>query len=294
MGQTARGCARATLFSRHAGTWRRRARAILGCAAVAIGAASLGLQPSPGYGQTLPCETSGNPNELLAFGEMKVPRWIAESVARAAQVTNVDPVYLMALADKESSFLPGSRARTSSAVGLFQFIDATWLAVIHRYGSKYGYTAEAEAISFVKGRPVVPDSKDRERILGLRSVPYLAAVMVGEMITAQRDLAGTPARDPSFGELYLVHFLGLHGARRFVELLSSRPVTSAPKAFPSAARANRGLFFVSAHTRRGRVRLRPMTLAEVRGRIDAMIDRRATRYANMRLDLWPELATVAE
>ena len=151
MGQTARGCARATLFSRHAGTWRRRARAILGCAAVAIGAASLGLQPSPGYGQTLPCETSRNPNELLAFGEMKVPRWIAESVARAAQVTNVDPVYLMALADKESSFLPESRARTSSAVGLFQFIDATWLAVIHRYGSKYGFAAEAEAISFVKG-----------------------------------------------------------------------------------------------------------------------------------------------
>ena len=79
-----------------------------------------------------------------------------------------------------------------------------------------------------------------------------------------------------------------------MELLSSRPITSAPKAFPSAARANRALFFVAARTRRGRVRLRPMTLAEVRGRIDAMIDRRATRYANMRLDLWPELATVAE
>jgi len=81
MGQTARGCARAILFSRRAGTWRERARAILGCAVVAIGAASLGLQPSPGYGQTLPCETSGNPNELLAFGEMKVPRWIAENTA---------------------------------------------------------------------------------------------------------------------------------------------------------------------------------------------------------------------
>jgi hypothetical protein len=284
MGQTAWASTRAHNLTGRA-TWQRswfqRARAIIASAIVI----STALYLSEASSQTLPSEISGNPNEVLTFGEMKVPRWLAESVVRAAQVTNVDPVYLMALADKESSFLPESKARTSSATGLFQFIDATWLAMIHRYGPKYGYATEAEAITFVRGRPTVPDSKDRERILGLRSVPYLAALMVGEMITTQRDIL---ARDPSFGELYLAHFLGMHGARRFVELLSTKPVTSAPRAFPSAARANRALFFVPVRTKAGRLRLRPMTLAEVRERIEAIIDRRVTRYAKLRLEVLPE------
>jgi hypothetical protein len=64
------------------------------------------LQPSLGRAQTLPSEMSGNPNEVLVFEQMRVPRWLAETVVRAAQVAGVDPAYLMALADKESSLLP--------------------------------------------------------------------------------------------------------------------------------------------------------------------------------------------
>ena len=104
---------------------------------------------------------------------MRVPRWLAETVVRAAQVTGVDPAYLMALADKELSLLPDSKAQTSSAQGLFQFVEGTWLEVLHRYGPKHGYKAEAEAIQIVAGRPVVPDAKDHKRILSLRCVPTL-------------------------------------------------------------------------------------------------------------------------
>jgi len=60
-----------------------------------------------------------NPNEVLVFEQMRVPRWLAETVVQAAQVTNVDLAYLIALADKESSLLPNNKARTSSAEGLF-------------------------------------------------------------------------------------------------------------------------------------------------------------------------------
>jgi soluble lytic murein transglycosylase-like protein len=86
-------------------------------------------------------------------------------VVRAAQVTGVDPAYLMALADKESSLLPDNKARTSSAEGLFQFIESTWLEVLRRYGPKHGYVAEAEAIQVVQGRPVVSDGNERGRLL---------------------------------------------------------------------------------------------------------------------------------
>src|SRR3954466_16012859 len=140
----------------------RRVRTVtLGTFAVAAISAALG--PSSSHAQALPSETSGNPNEVLAFGQMRVPRWLAETVVRAAQVTGVDPAYLMALADKESSLLPDNKARTPSAEGLFQFIESTWLEVLRRYGPKHGYTAEAGAIRLVRGRPVVSDDKDREQ-----------------------------------------------------------------------------------------------------------------------------------
>jgi hypothetical protein len=228
-----------------------------------------------------------SPNEVLVFEKMRVPRWLAETVVRAAQVTNVDPAYLMALADKESSFLPDIKARTSSAEGLFQFIESTWLEVLRRYGPKHGYAAEAEAIQMVRGRPVVSDPKQREAILSLRRDPYLSALIAGEMMTTHREiLAGKVARDPSFTELYMAHFLGLQGASHFVALLGDMPGTSAPEAFPSAAKANRTLFFTSSKEA-VRSKSKALSVAEVHGRIDAMIDKRVVRYASVRQDLGP-------
>jgi hypothetical protein len=232
-----------------------------------------------GLAQTSTAETGPTPNDDLAFGEMKVPRWLAETVVRAAQATNVDPAYMMALADKESSLLPDNKARTSSAEGLFQFVETTWLEVLRRYGPKHGYAAEAEAIQVVQGRPVVSDSEDRERILNLRRDPYLSALMAGEMITTHRQiLSGKVARDPSFAELYMAHFLGVNGASRFVALLSDTPDKSAPEAFPRAAKANRALFY----DKKEAARAKALSVAEIQGRVGAMIDKRVARYASVR------------
>src|SRR3954451_3263303 len=186
-------------------------------------AACFVLTASFGHAQTLPSETDGNPNEVLVFEQMRVPRWLAETVVRAAQVTGVDPAYLMALADKESSLLPDNRARTSSAEGLFQFIESTWLEGLRRCGPKHGYVAEAEAIQVVQGRRMVSDGNERGRLLSLRRDPYLSALMAGEMISTHREiLAGKVERDPSSAEFYVAHFLGVNGARRFVALLSDK------------------------------------------------------------------------
>ena len=53
------------------------------------------------------------------------------------------------------------------------------------------------------------------------------------------------ARDPSFAELYMAHFLGVQGASRFVALLSDKPGKGASKASPRAAKANHPLSFAS-------------------------------------------------
>src|SRR4051794_19762550 len=274
-----------------------RSRVALAAATFVLAAAPcwqaplLGQEASPapfssGLVSTSTAEPGPTPNDDLVFGDMKVPRWLAETLVRAAQVTNVDPAYLMALADKESSLLPDNKARTSSAEGLFQFVEGTWLEVLRRYGPKHGYAAEAEAIHLVQGRPAVSDSDERERILNLRRDPYLSTLMAGEMITTHwQILAGKIARDPSFAELYMAHFLGVNGASRFVALLSDTPDKSAPKAFPRAAKANRSLFFEKKEA--ARPKAKALSVAEVQGRVGAMIDKRVSRYANVRTNLAP-------
>src|SRR3954451_3591733 len=89
------------------------------CAAV-IAAASLVLQLSSHYDGIPVPEATGNP---LVFEPMRVPRWLAETVVGAAQVTGVDPAYRRALADKDCVLLPDKKALASSAEGLFQFVE---------------------------------------------------------------------------------------------------------------------------------------------------------------------------
>src|SRR3954451_23116972 len=265
----------------------KSARVVSALRVAATAAACMVLQVSSGHAQTPAPEVSANPNEVLVFEQMRVRRWLAETVVRAAQVTGVDPAYLMALADKESSLLPDNKARASSAEGLFQFVEGTWLEVLRRYGPKHGYAAEAEAIQVVQGRSKVADSDERERILNLRRDPYLSALMAGEIMNAHRQvLAGKVARDPSFAELYMAHFLGVQGASRFVALLSGQPDKSAPEAFPRAAKANRSLFYAKAHkaeaASKASRRPKALSMAEVQERIGAMIDTRVARYASVR------------
>ena len=71
---------------------------------------------------------------VLQFGPVRVARAIVEHVVQAASTTGSDPALLMAIADKESSFAPKAKASTSSASGLFQFINSTWLKAVRMFG----------------------------------------------------------------------------------------------------------------------------------------------------------------
>ena len=57
-----------------------------------------------------------NLNEVVSFGSKRVPRWLVDTISRAAQLTGVDPTYMLALADKESTFSFSAKASTSTAV----------------------------------------------------------------------------------------------------------------------------------------------------------------------------------
>lgn len=215
--------------------------------------------------------------EFLRFGARDVPRRIVETIVRASAATHVDPIYLMALADKESGFRAEVKASTSSAEGLFQFIDRTWLEMVHDYGDRHGLGAEAQAIAMLDEKPTVRDEAARAQILELRRDPYVAAVMAAELLKRDAALIGFRiGRRLTQTEMYIAHFLGLEDAARFIELKGAKRAASAVRAFPAAARANAAIFF--ARQKRGR---RGLSVPEVYARIDGMIAPRVERYQDV-------------
>jgi hypothetical protein len=219
-----------------------------------------------------------DPNEVLEFGAMRVQRWIVETILKAADAADVDPVYMMALADKESSFIPANKASTSSAEGLFQFISSTWLQMVRTYGAKHGLEKEAAAIQRGKGGFSVSDSEMKEHILNLRRDPYLSSLMAAEMMKRDRKLIEQRiGREISRSEFYLAHFLGANSAGKLMALVDGKPTESASRAFPAAAKANKSLFYAKD----GR-KTRHLSVAEVYERIDGMMDKRLVRYEQVK------------
>ncbi|GJE28472.1 transglycosylase SLT domain-containing protein [Methylobacterium organophilum] len=212
--------------------------------------------------------------DALRFGDMSVSRGLVETILRAAADTGVDPVYMMALADKESSFDTDVKSSASSAQGLFQFVTGTWLELVRSYGAKYGLAAEAAAVKGQGGGITIADPALRKHVLDLRNDPYVSGLMAGELI--KRDRARIEARigrELKTTELYLAHFLGTASAGKFLSLSAEDPEKVAKQVFGRAARANRSIF-----TEKDGKKRRALTVAEVHERLDAMIDRRMSQY----------------
>ena len=167
------------------------------------------------------------------------------SLQRAAAATGVDFDYLVKTATRESSLNPKAHAPTSSAAGLFQFIEQTWLSVVKNNGAKHGYGSFADQI--VKGsdgRFTVPNPAARRQVLALRYDADANAVMAAEMTAGHAAyLKGRIGRDATQGELYAAHFLGPDGAADLINASQARPTAVAASLFPSAARANHSIFY---------------------------------------------------
>jgi len=172
---------------------------------------------------------------------------VTGAIRKAAQATGTSFEYLLATAKVESDLDPNLTMRSSSAAGLFQFIEQTWLATLKQAGPAFGYGAYADAISRnASGRYTVDDPAMRGAIMQLRKDPTANALMGG--VFTQRNAAVLSARlgrSPSESELYIGHFLGPAGAAKAIALAGSDPSANAADLFPAAARANRSIFYDS-------------------------------------------------
>ena len=169
---------------------------------------------------------------------------VAGAIRDAARSTGASFEYLLTAARIESNLNPQAQASSSSAKGLYQFIDQTWLGTLKQAGPAHGYGQFADAITLnADGHYEVADPNMRAAIMRLRSDPAASAVMAGAFTqTNAAQLAGAIGRQPSEGELYIAHFLGSDGAARLIGAAASRPNANAAEMFPQAAAANPSIF----------------------------------------------------
>jgi hypothetical protein len=170
---------------------------------------------------------------------------VRQAIANASQATGMDFDFLLTTAARESSLNPRAEARTSSATGLFQFLDATWLTTMKRHGAKHGLAGEAAMIEIgADGKPNVADPTMRRMILDMRYDPEVSARMAAEFANDNADyLRARTGQEPQPGDLYAAHFLGAGGAADLLNAVRDTPWVSAASVFPSAAAANRPIFY---------------------------------------------------
>ena len=170
---------------------------------------------------------------------------VLKALREASAATGSDFNYLLGTAMRESSLKPSAKSNSSSASGLFQFVDQTWLGMVKKYGARHGLAAYANAIDTgPNGHYRADNQAARQSILALRNDPKVCALMAGEYANQTKSqLEARLGRGVCDGELYAAHFLGPGAACQLIELNGSNPSASAAAALPAAAEANRTVFF---------------------------------------------------
>ena len=138
---------------------------------------------------------------------------VAGAIKQAASTSGASFQYLLTTAKMELDFNPTAGASTSSAHGLFQFIDQTWLGTVKEAGAQLGYGNYADAITKSSdGSYSVGDPTARRAIMKLRDDPCRRLVDGGRPDPVQQFQAHRHDRPPPDRQR-IVHG-ALHGRRR--------------------------------------------------------------------------------
>jgi hypothetical protein len=217
---------------------------------------------------------------------------IAGTIRDAAAATGASFAYLVSAAKMESNFNPSAQASTSSARGLYQFIEQTWLGTVKEAGAAFGFGQYADAISKTpSGSYSVSDPATRREILKLRDDPAANAAMAGVLTQSNSSkLSGALGRRPSDGELYIAHFMGVGGAAKLITNAENRPGASGAAMFPSAAAANRSIFY----NRDGSARSVSQVYSVLTSRYDSAANSQAARTAMASVGAMPATTSVPD
>jgi hypothetical protein len=170
---------------------------------------------------------------------------IEQAFRTASDGTGASFDYLASTAYRESTFRPELKATTSTATGLFQFIEQTWLTLVKEEGPSLGLAAEAAQITRdAGGNHDVADPAAKRAILDLRKDPLLSSVMAGRLAERNAEsLRKATGREPNQQDLYVAHVFGAAGGAKILNMMRNDPNAAAAPSFAKAAAANPAIFY---------------------------------------------------
>lgn len=144
---------------------------------------------------------------------------VKAQIADLSKKYGFDPALMETIAAMESNFAPGAKPGTSSAGGVFQFVDDTWKSMTRTYGKKFSIT----------------ENTSREDI-----EPSL--IMAGLFAADNMKTMRKSIPNPTAVDLYGAHFMGATGWLGFTNYMRNSPNAIAANVYPEQAKANAGIF----------------------------------------------------
>jgi len=174
-------------------------------------------------------------SKTLQNSGLGAPKHVLAAIENASQKTGVDFSYMVQQAAAESSFQTKAKAKTSSATGLYQFINRTWLNMIDKYGEKHG---------------IDTTGMSRKEILDLRYDPEISSQMAAELANENKQFLDIHwGGEVGSTELYFAHFMGAGKAAAFLKAKDENGLQTAAYLFPKEAAANYNVFYDSKNGR---------------------------------------------
>lgn len=172
--------------------------------------------------------------------------WAAmkDLITGAAKMAGVDPHLMGVMAAIESGFRAKIAAGTSTAKGLYQFIDGTWKEMLRKYGAKYGLGPNT--------------SRDDPKANALMGAEYIKE----NLAYLQKNLGGNLTETHA----YAAHFFGAGNA---LKLYKSDPNAIAASVFPTQAAKNKEIFYD---------RGQPRTIGGVIALFDQMVKTKGQKF----------------
>lgn len=205
---------------------------------------------------------------------------LSASIYKASAKTGVDFELMVLKARMESDYGRATIAQHTSARGVFQYIEPTWLTLMRRYGDEIGYGHYAKAIKRAKypGLPYIEGNNPylKAEILALRHDLDASAMLQAYQVREETDVIKSMKRGRvTATDHYIVHMLGVPLAKEFFKMRAhapqSSPARSRTPAMREAASLNRAFFYSGK---------RPLAAREVYAKYEARVGKEIRSLRN--------------
>jgi hypothetical protein len=165
---------------------------------------------------------------------------IRAKITEFSAQAGVSPGLVAKIMRIESNFNPNTKASSSSARGLGQFIDETWIEMVLRYGKKYGITG-----SGTNGEITAADAKSQRANIDLQIAMTAEFTKHGLALHEKFKSANAYSEDAS---VYAHHNLGLSEASKLLQALRDNPTQRVEKVLQKSSIRNNPSLYKNGQT----------------------------------------------